>query len=143
MTKSLDFHKPTKQAQLISPVALAYIGDAVYELLIRQYLISLPNHKPHHMHKTATSFVSAKAQFAWLTKWMPHLNEEELDIVKRGRNAKSGTPPKNANVTDYRHATAFECLVGYLYISGQIERLQELFEIGLSETDIIGEVEKG
>ena len=143
MTKALDFHKPSKQAQLMSPVALAYIGDAVYELLIRQYLVSLPNHKPNHMHKSATSYVSAKAQYAWLNKWLPYLSEEELDIVKRGRNAKSGTPPKNANVTDYRHATAFECLVGYLYISEQIERLQELFEIGLRDIGDIEEAKKG
>lgn len=131
MSKLLDFHQLNKPAHLISPVALAYVGDAVFELIIRQYLISLPNHKSQHMHKLATSYVSAKAQHEWLNKWLPHLSETEIDIVKRGRNAKSGTPPKNASVTDYRHATAFECLVGYLYMSSQTERLEQLISIGL------------
>jgi len=140
MSKLLDFHQQQKPAHLISPVALAYVGDAVFELIIRQYLISLPNHKSQHMHKQATSFVSAKAQHELLNKWLPHLMEEELDIVKRGRNAKSGTPPKNASVTDYRHATAFECLVGYLYMSSQTERLEQLIAIGL---DTVGHQVEG
>lgn len=135
MSKLLDFHQLNKPVNLISPVALAYVGDAVFELIIRQYLISQPNHKSQHMHKQATSYVSAKAQHEWLNKWIPHLNEVELDIVKRGRNAKSGTPPKNASVTDYRHATAFECLIGYLYMSSQSDRLEQLITIGLNSSD--------
>lgn len=131
MSKLLDFHQSSKPAHLVNPVALAYVGDAVFELIIRQYLIAQPNNKAQHMHKLATGFVSAKAQHEWLNKWLPHLTEEEIDIVKRGRNAKSGSPPKNASVTDYRHATAFECLVGYLYMSNRTERLEQLITIGL------------
>lgn len=133
MDNILAFHRPQKVTNLISPVALAYMGDAVFELLIRQYILSKPNHKSHHMHQEATSYVSAKAQRQWLDKWLPHLTEEEADIVRRGRNTKSGTPPKNADMIDYRHATAFECLVGYLYFEQRIERLEQLFEIGLQE----------
>lgn len=133
MENILAFHKPQKATNLIAPVALAYMGDAVFELLIRQYLLSKPNHKSNYMHKEATSYVSAKAQHRWLEKWLPHLTEEETDIVRRGRNTKSGTPPKNADMIDYRHATAFECLVGYLYFEQRIERIEQLFEIGLQE----------
>jgi len=131
MDNILAFHKPQKATNLISPVALAYMGDAVFELLIRQYLLSKSNHKSHHMHQAATSYVSAKAQHQWLEKWLPHLTEEEVDIVRRGRNTKSGAPPKNADMLDYRHATAFECLIGYLYFEQRIDRLEQLFEIGL------------
>lgn len=133
MNNNLAIHKPSKQSALIQPVALAYMGDAVFELLVRQYVLSMPNHKAHHMHKLATSYVSAKAQRSMLERLLPHLTEEEQDIVKRGRNAKSGTPPKNADMIDYRHATALECLVGYLYFEERIDRITELFRIGLGE----------
>ncbi|RJE83096.1 ribonuclease III [Paenibacillus sp. 1011MAR3C5] len=117
----------------MNPVVLAYMGDAVFELLVRQYLISLPNNKSHHLHKEATKLVSAKAQRELLERWQPHLDEEEADIVRRGRNTKSGAPPKNADPADYRYATALECLVGYLYFEGRLDRLGELFHIALSE----------
>lgn len=134
MNNPFAFHQPSKSAALMSPVVLAYMGDAVYEMLIRQYLISLPNHKSNHMHKEATQFVSAKAQRRMLEKWHDHLSEEEADIVRRGRNSKSGAPPKNADMLDYRHATALETLVGYLYYEGRIERLGQLLEIGIAPT---------
>ncbi|QHW35173.1 ribonuclease III [Paenibacillus rhizovicinus] len=132
---NLWFHDPMKPINLMNPIVLAYIGDAVYEVLVRQYLISLPNHKPHHLHKQATQFVSAKAQFLILEKWRPHLSEEEADIVRRGRNAKSGTMPKNADPAHYKQATALECLVGYLYYGKQVGRLRELMAIAFGETD--------
>lgn len=127
----LALHRPSVRTGLINPVALAYMGDAVFELLVRQYLISLPNHKSHHMHKEATKKVSAKAQRELLERWQPHLTEEEADIVRRGRNSKSGAPPKNADPADYRMATALECLVGYLYFEGRLARLGELFQIAV------------
>ncbi|WP_424769136.1 Mini-ribonuclease 3 [Paenibacillus sp. sgz302251] len=132
-SNALLFHLPAKTPRLMNPVVLAYIGDAVFELLVRQYLISLPNQKSHHLHREATKFVSAKGQRRILESWQPHLSEEETDIVRRGRNAKSGTPPKNANPTDYRLATALESLVGYLYYEGRMERLNELLMIGLRD----------
>lgn len=126
---ALLFHLPANKPQLMNPVVLAYIGDAVFELLVRQYLISLPNQKSNHLHREATKFVSAKGQRTILERWQPHLTEEEADIVRRGRNAKSGAPPKNADHADYRLATALESLVGYLYYEGRTDRLGELFAI--------------
>ncbi|MCM3631432.1 ribonuclease III [Paenibacillus glycanilyticus] len=128
----LLFHPPAKKTQLINPVVLAYVGDSVFELLVRQYLVSLPNHKSHHLHREATKIVSAKAQRKLLEKWQPLLTEEEADIVRRGRNTKSGAPPKNADPADYRQATALECLVGYLYYEERIERLHELFAAAIA-----------
>ncbi|WP_106767186.1 Mini-ribonuclease 3 [Paenibacillus faecalis] len=119
-------YPPSKPVRLIPPIVLAYIGDAIYEVAVRQYLISLPNLRPHHLHRTATSLVSAKAQSKILSFLDPMLTEEERDVVRQGRNAKSGTLPKNADVLEYRHATAFECLVGYLYYAEQHHRLHEL-----------------
>jgi ribonuclease-3 family protein len=117
---------PAKEPKHLNPLVLAYIGDAIYEVFIRQYMLSLTNHRPHHLHKQSTSFVSARAQSKALTQWLPLLTEEELDIVKRGRNAKSGSVPRNADVLEYRHSTAFECLIGFLYYQKQYERLHTL-----------------
>ncbi|MFC4778079.1 Mini-ribonuclease 3 [Paenibacillus sp. GCM10023252] len=125
-------HPPAKVPQQLNPVVLAYVGDAVFELLIRQYLVSLPNHKSHHMHREATQYVSAKAQRRIVSLWEPLLSEEEADMLRRGRNAKSGAPPKNADPGDYRYATGLECMIGYLYYEGRIERLHELIEIAVS-----------
>lgn len=129
---------PSKPARLIPPIVLAYIGDAIYEVAVRQFLISRANLRPHHLHRTATGFVSAKAQSRILAYLDPDLTEEERDIVRQGRNAKSGSIPKNADVLEYRHATAFETLVGYLYYTGEQERLREL--IGKSIEYIEGSV---
>ncbi|AIQ32601.1 MULTISPECIES: Mini-ribonuclease 3 [unclassified Paenibacillus] len=119
-------YEPSKPARLLSPIVLAYAGDAIYEVAVRQYLISLPNLRPNHLHRSATGLVSAKAQSTILAYLEPVLTEEEKDVVRRGRNAKSGTIPKNADVLEYRHATAFECLIGHLYYTGQQTRIQEL-----------------
>jgi ribonuclease-3 family protein len=126
MDWSLFSFPPAKEAKHLNPLVLAYIGDAIYEVFIRQYLVSMPNHRPHHLHKQASQFVSARAQARALTEWLPLLTEEEIDIVKRGRNAKSGSVPRNADVLDYRHSTAFECLIGYLYYEKRFERLNVL-----------------
>nr|WP_244226780.1 ribonuclease III domain-containing protein [Paenibacillus protaetiae] len=117
----------------MNPVVLAYVGDAVFELLVRQYLVAGPNHKSHILHKDATAIVSAKAQRAMLERLQPLLTEEEAEIVRRGRNSKSGAPPKNADPADYRQATALECLCGHLFYQGKTERLQELFAAGLPD----------
>ena len=116
----------------MNPVVLAYVGDAVFELLIRQYLISLPNQKTNHLHHETTKYVSAKGQRLILEKWQSHLTEEEADIARRGRNAKSGMPPKNADPADYRLATGLESLIGYLYYMGRTERLKELLTLAFA-----------
>lgn len=130
---SLFFFEPSKAPHLMNPLALAYMGDAIYDMFIREYVISQPNHRPHHLHQSASRFVSAKAQAKALERWLPFLSEEEADIVKRGRNAKSGTVPKNTDVLIYRHSTAFECLIGYLYYQKRMDRLQELLFISIGE----------
>ncbi|TCS81568.1 ribonuclease-3 family protein [Tepidibacillus fermentans] len=106
---------------------LAYIGDAVYEMYIRHFLV-LQGGKPNVLHKKAIQFVSAKAQAQILHYLLPNLTEEEKEIVKRGRNTKSNTSPKNADIVDYRHSTAFEALIGYLYLSDNKERMDSLIQ---------------
>lgn len=117
---------PIKKTEFINPLVLAYIGDAVHQLYIRQYLLTQKKQKPHQLHQQAIAYVSAKAQAKALSQWLPMLTEEELGMVKRGRNVKSGHVPKNADVLDYRHSTAFECLIGYLYCKRQFTRLETL-----------------
>ncbi len=124
---------PSKEAGQLHPLALAYMGDALQEVFVRQYLLSQPNHKPNHMHREATRYVSAKAQAKALERLMPVLTEEESDVVKRGRNAKSGAAPKNTDVLVYRHSTGLECLFGYLYYQGRTDRLQELLQLTLEK----------
>ncbi|ASS94509.1 Mini-ribonuclease 3 [Peribacillus simplex] len=117
-------------AKMLNSLALAYIGDAVYETYIRHHLIQKGAVKPNLLHKKATSFVAAKAQnkiihFFLESDW---LSEEESAVVRRGRNAKSGSVPKNTDVQTYRYSTAFEALMGFLYLSGRIERMEELIK---------------
>ncbi|MED3762341.1 MULTISPECIES: Mini-ribonuclease 3 [Peribacillus] len=117
-------------AKMLNSLALAYIGDAVYETYIRHHLIQKGAVKPNLLHKKATSFVAAKAQnkiihFFLESDW---LSEEESAVVRRGRNAKSGTVPKNTDVQTYRYSTAFEALMGFLYLSGRKERMEELIK---------------
>ncbi|GAB6992514.1 Mini-ribonuclease 3 [Paenibacillus pini] len=124
-------YPPSRAAKLIPPIVLAYIGDAIYEVAIRQYLISKANLRPNQLHRTATGLVSAKAQSMIITELDAVLTEEEREVVRQGRNAKSGSTPKNADVLEYRHATALECLVGYLYYTNQQERMAELIGKGI------------
>ncbi|RKP45079.1 ribonuclease III [Cohnella endophytica] len=120
---------------LLSPVVLAYVGDAVFEIYVRQKLVAGNSRKPHELHRAATGYVSAAAQAKLLQKWQPILSEEEADIVRRGRNTKSGQPPKNADPGDYRHATALECLVGYLYYNGAKDRLEQLIGMAFDKIE--------
>lgn len=124
-------YPPSRQPRLIPPIVLAYIGDAIYEVAVRQYLISKPNLKPNQLHRQATGMVSAKAQSRIVTALDPVLTDEEKDVVRQGRNAKSGSIPKNADVLEYRHATAFESLIGYLYYMQQLDRMRELIGMGI------------
>ena len=125
----ITFESPGRPPKQMNALALAYIGDAVYELYIRQHLLAETNHKTHHLHKRSISYVSAKAQSAFLERWLPLLTPEDLDVVKRGRNANSGTVPKNVELLVYRRATGFESLVGYLYVDRRFDRLNELMRV--------------
>ena len=110
----------------MSPLTWAYIGDAVYETYIREHLINTTNLKPHRLHVEAIKFVSAKAQAQILERIQNTLTDEEKEIVRRGRNTQNHHLPKNADPADYMHATSFEALIGYLYLTKQNERLKEI-----------------
>ena len=123
---NMSEHNPN----IISPLVLAYIGDGVYELFVRNKLIDLfPTTPPSKLHKLSSSHVKAHAQSNSMKAIEPILSERELMVYKRGRNAKSSTVPKNADVTDYRRATGFEALGGYLYLNRENERLNEIMEL--------------
>ncbi|WLD26297.1 Mini-ribonuclease 3 [Clostridioides sp. ZZV14-6044] len=116
----------------MSPLVLAYLGDTVYETYIREHLIRQnTQRKVNDLHKLAIKYVKAKAQASIIHEIESELTEEESKIYKRGRNQKSNTSPKNADIIDYKHATGFEALVGYLYLNNEIERLQYIINKGI------------
>ena len=107
------------EIQEYSPLALAYIGDGIYDLVIRTLIVRHGSCQPNKLHKRTSALVKASAQSALIDKLMDKLTEEELAVYKRGRNAKSYTMAKNATMKDYRKATGFEALMGYLYLLGE------------------------
>lgn len=117
-----------KKAIEYSSLALAYLGDAVYELYIRNRLLMLGNFPVDTLHKTAIRYVQAGAQSVAATALLPELTDEELQVYKRGRNAKPATLPKHANAGDYHRATGLEALIGYLYLEKRYQRLDVLME---------------
>ena len=118
---------PKEEVRQLNPLVLAFIGDGVYEVFIRSYIIDRNRNMPvHKLHIKTISYVRAHEQSNFMNQLTELLNEEELSIYKRGRNAKSGTIPKNADVREYRNATGFEALIGYLYLIDDKERLEEL-----------------
>ena len=114
-----------------SPLTLAYIGDGIYDLMIRTMIVEKGNAPVNKLHKKVSSLVKASAQMEIFHIIEPILTEEELAIYKRGRNAKSYTSAKNASMSDYRIATGFEALMGYLYMTDELPRLLELIKLGL------------
>lgn len=118
------------EPKLMNGLALAYMGDGVYEQFVRHHLMKKSNIKPNHLHREATKYVSAKAQAKILFLLMDEqfFTEAEVAIIKRGRNGKSGTIPKNTDVITYRNATSFEAIIGFLYLDGQEERLHQLMQ---------------
>lgn len=119
-----------KEAKLLNGLALAYMGDAIFELYIREHLLSNGQTKPNQLHQLATTYVSAKAQASLLEQMIEKniLTEEEQDYYKRGRNAKSYTKAKNASVATYKMSTGFEAVFGFLHLTNQEERVKELVE---------------
>ncbi|MGX7352143.1 RNase3 domain protein [Enterococcus canis] len=114
----------------LNGLALAYVGDAIYEIYVRDHLVSTGETKPNQLHRRATYYVSAGAQAMLIQGMLTEelLTEEEVGIYKRGRNAKSHTSAKNADIMTYRTATGFEALMGYLHLLGRQERLEELIK---------------
>ncbi|MEH7305179.1 Mini-ribonuclease 3 [Neobacillus drentensis] len=130
-------YENTVDAKQLNSLALAYMGDAIYETYVRRHLLYSGKVRPNQLHRTGTTYVSAKAQCKILFQMMDHqlLDEEELAVVMRGRNAKSGSVPKNTDVQTYNYSTAFEALMGYLYLTGKIERLEELIQTAFKYVD--------
>lgn len=114
-----------------SPLVLAYIGDTVYDLMIKSMVVNEGNRQVHKMHEETSRYVQAAAQSLMMRAIQPYLTEEEHAVYRRGRNAKSVSPAKNQTITDYRRATGFEALIGYLYLEKEYERLAKLVSFGL------------
>jgi len=118
-----------KYIKQLSPLVLAFVGDSVFDLFIRSRLAMKKNESPHKMHIKATSYVKAKAQGRTALCLYDMLDNEEKKIFRRGRNSNPATIPKNADMIDYRHATAFETVLGYLYLIGSHDRLNKLMNM--------------
>lgn len=125
----IERKKEKIEVDTMSPLIWAYVGDSVYELYIRTHLTNVTRMKPHQLHIKSIQYVKAGAQADILEKLMEHLTEQEKEIVKRGRNAENHHLPKNATVQEYMYSTAFEALIGYLYLTRQDERLKEILEM--------------
>lgn len=126
MQEIIPREKEIEEVKLMPPLVWAYVGDCVYELFIRMQLVNHTKLNPHKLHVEAIRYVKAKAQAETLAKIYDELTEEEKNIVRRGRNAENHHLPKNADATDYMYATAFEALIGYLYLTKEDERLEEI-----------------
>ena len=118
-----------------SPLVLAYIGDCVYDLIIKNRVISFGNKPVHKLHEETSSFVQASTQSLMMRTMQQHLTEEEHAIYRRGRNTKSVSPAKNQSITDYTRATGFEALLGFLYLKKEYARLMQLVKIGLDSLE--------
>ena len=122
-----------EDVNMLSPLVWAYVGDSVYELFIRTNLVNNSNAKPHKLHIESIKYVKAKAQAETLDRIFDKLTNKEREIARRGRNTENHHVAKNANVADYAHSTAFEALIGYLYLTHQDERLEEILKMCLEK----------
>lgn len=129
----MRFYDKNCDVNNLSPLTLAFVGDTVFDLFVREMLVCQANRSVNKLHKCATEYVKASAQCEIVNKLMPHLTEKEISVFKRGRNAHTNHKAKNATECDYHMATGFEALFGYLYLSGNMERLRELFDLAVSE----------
>ena len=131
-----EFNLKEVDADQYSPLDLAYIGDCAYELTIRSILINKGNAPVNVLNKKASNLAKAGTQCAMITAILDTLTEQEQAIYKRGRNAKSYTSAKNASISDYRKATGFEALIGWLYLKGDFERMLQVINAGFEAIDI-------
>ena len=118
-----------QQARMYSPLTLAFLGDAVYSLLVRNMLSLAANKPTGKLHKESINFVNAAFQAEMIKELLPLLTEDETAVFKRGRNAHSSHSPKNQSGADYRYATGLEALYGYLYLCGNTDRIKEIFQL--------------
>ena len=119
------------EVNLMSPLTWAYVGDCVYELYIRTKLVNETNYKPNKLHIEAIKYVKAKSQADLLLKIQDKLTDEEREIVRRGRNTQNHHLPKNSDMQEYMYATAFEALIGYLYLTKKFKRIKEILSINI------------
>ena len=133
MNDYFDMHLPEDQIRAISSIGLAHLGDGVYELLVRTWLCAQGKATGRGLHRAAVALVRAPAQAERAERILPLLTEEELAVFKRGRNAHVHTFPRSASRADYLRATALECLLGYLYLQGRRERINQLFAAMMEE----------
>ena len=131
-----EFQCKEVDVRAYSPLTLAYIGDAVYEVIIRTIIVERANKAANELHKKAVKFVQAGTQAAMITVLQDILTEDEIAVFKRGRNAKSNTSAKNASITDYRKATGFEALIGFLYLMDDMERVLFLVKEGIARVGL-------
>ncbi len=125
------FHMEEVDINSYSPLVLAYMGDCVYDLIIRSLVVNKGNKQVNKLHKETSGLVQASAQSLMMRAMQEHLTEEEHAVYKRGRNAKSISPAKNQSIIDYRRATGFEALLGFLYLKKEWKRMLDLVKIGL------------
>jgi ribonuclease-3 family protein len=118
-----------------SPLALAYIGDGIFDLVIRSIIVGKGNTSPNQLHAHTSHIVKAESKSKMIDLIQEELTEEEMGVYRRGRNAKSNTMAKNASMADYRNATGFEALMGYLYLQGNMNRILELTESALEKAN--------
>ena len=131
-----EFGLEEQDLRTYSPLTLAYIGDAIFELVVRTVLVERKNAQAEKLHKAATKIVKAETQALMIEAIKEELTEEELAVYKRGRNAKAVTRAKNATMSEYRRATGFEALMGYLYLNGDIERMIELIHLAVEKAEV-------
>ena len=131
LSKLIEIKKDETEINQLSSLTWAYIGDCIFELYIRTKFVNETKLKPHELHIKTINFVKAKSQAEMLNNIYENLSEEEKGIVRRGRNAENHHLPKNANVKEYMYATAFEALIGYLYLCKKEDRLKEIIEMAL------------
>lgn len=131
-----EFGLEEQDLRTYSPLTLAYIGDAIFELVVRTVLVERKNTQAEKLHKAATKIVKAETQALMIEAIKEELTEEELAVYKRGRNAKAVTRAKNATMSEYRRATGFEALMGYLYLKGDIARMLELIHWGVEKAEV-------
>ena len=131
-----EFGLEEQDLRTYSPLTLAYIGDAIFELVVRTVLVERKNTQAEKLHKAATKIVKAETQALMIEAIKEELTEEELAVYKRGRNAKAVTRAKNATMSEYRRATGFEALMGYLYLKGDIERMIELIHLAVEKAEV-------
>ena len=133
----IPIKKKWEDINQMSPLVWAYVGDCIFELYIRIYLVDNTKLKPHQLHVKAIKYVKAKAQSEFLKNIFDDLNDDEKNIIRRARNTENHHVPKNSNIQEYRYATAFESLIGYLYLNKNYKRVKEIIEKIIDNNDVV------